>query len=38
LIGTDDGINKGLNVLKTEAIKRGFKLDKEETKNEKKQC
>ena len=38
ILGTDDGINKGLNVLKTEAIKRGFKLDKEETKNEKKQC
>ena len=38
MLGTDDGVNKGLNVLKTEAIKRGFKLDKEETKNEKKQC
>lgn len=37
MLGTDDGINKGLNVLKTEAIKRGFKLDKEETKNAKEQ-
>lgn len=35
MLGTDNGIDKGLNVLKTEAIKRGFKLDKEETKNAK---
>ena len=35
MFGTDNGIDKGLNVLKTEAIKRGFKLDNEETKNAK---
>ena len=35
LLGTDDGINKGLNTLKTEAIKRGFKLDNEEAQNAK---
>ena len=35
MLGTDNGVNKGLNVLKTEAIKRGFKLDNEETQNAK---
>lgn len=35
MLGTDDGVNKGLNVLKTEAIKCGFKLDNEETQNAK---
>lgn len=30
MLGTDNGINKGLNVLKTEVIKQGFKLDNEE--------
>ena len=37
MFGTDDGINEGLNTLKTEAIKHGFKLDNEETKNAKEQ-
>lgn len=37
MLGTDDGINKGLNTLKTEAIKHGFKLDKEEAQNAKEQ-
>ena len=37
MLGTDDGIQKGLNVLKTEAIKHGFKLDNEETQNAKEQ-
>ena len=27
MFGTDDGINKGLNTLKTEALKHGFRLD-----------
>ena len=35
MLGTDDGINKGLNILKTEAIKKGFKLDNEEAQNAK---
>ena len=35
MLGTDNGINKGLNILKTAAIKQGFKLDNEETKNAK---
>ena len=35
MLGTDEGIQKGLNILKTEAIKQGFKLDNEETKNAK---
>ena len=35
MFGTDNGINKGLNILKTEAIKRGFKLDNEEAQNAK---
>lgn len=37
MLGTDEGIQKGLNILKTEAIKQGFKLDNEETKNAKEQ-
>lgn len=35
MLGTDDGINKGLNILKTEAIKHGFKLDNKEVQNAK---
>ena len=35
MLGTDNGINKGLNILKTEAIKHGFKLDNEEAQNAK---
>ena len=35
MLGTDDGINKGLNILKTEASKQGFKLDNEEAQNAK---
>lgn len=35
MLGTDKGIQKGLNILKTEVIKQGFKLDNEETKNAK---
>ena len=35
MLGTDNGINKGLNILKTEVIKQGFKLDNEEAKNAK---
>ena len=35
MLGTDEGIQKGLNILKTEAIKQGFKLDKEEAQNAK---
>ena len=35
MLGTDEGIQKGLNILKTEAIKHGFKLDKEEAQNAK---
>ena len=35
MLGTDNGINKGLNILKTEAIKQGFKLDNEEAQNAK---
>lgn len=38
MLGTDEGIQKGLNILKTEAIKHGFKLDNEETQNAKEQC
>ena len=37
LLGTDEGIQKGLNILKTEAIKHGFKLDNKETQNAKEQ-
>lgn len=35
MLGTDDGINKGLSILKTEVIKQGFKLDNEEEENDK---
>lgn len=35
MLGTDSGISKGLNILKTEAIKQGFKLDNEEAQNAK---
>lgn len=35
MLGTDNSINKGLNILKTEVIKHGFKLDNEEAKNAK---
>ena len=35
MLGTDNGISKGLNILKTEAIKQGFKLDNEEAQNAK---
>ena len=35
MLGTDDGINKGLNILKTKAIKHGFKLDNKEAQNAK---
>lgn len=37
MLGTDEGIQKGLNILKTEAIKHGFKLDNEENQNAKEQ-
>lgn len=37
MLGTDEGIQKGLNKLKTTALKHGFKLDNEETKNAKEQ-
>lgn len=37
MLGTDEGIQKGLNILKTKAIKHGFKLDNEETQNAKEQ-
>lgn len=37
MLGTDEGIQKGLNILKTEAIKHGFKLDNEEIQNAKEQ-
>ena len=36
MLGTDGGIQNGLNILKATASKYGFKLDNEETKNEKK--
>ena len=35
MLGTDNGINKGLNILKAEVIKQGFKLDNEEAQNAK---
>lgn len=35
MLGTDNGIIKGLNILKTEVIKQGFKLDNEEAQNAK---
>ena len=37
MLGTDEGIQKGLNILKATASKYGFKLDNEETKNAKEQ-
>ena len=37
MLGTDEGIQKGLNKLKTTALKHGFRLDNEETKNAKEQ-
>lgn len=37
MLGTDEGIQKGLNILKATASKQGFKLDNEETKNAKEQ-
>lgn len=37
MLGTDEGIQKGLNILKATASKHGFKLDNEEHKNDKKQ-
>lgn len=37
MLGTDEGIKKGLNILKTTASKHGFKLDNEETQNAKEQ-
>lgn len=35
MLGTDEGIQKGLNILKATASKHGFKLDNEETQNAK---
>lgn len=35
MLGTDEGIQKGLNKLKTTALKHGFRLDNEETQNAK---
>ena len=35
MLGTDEGINKGLNILKIEASKQGFKLDNKEAQNAK---
>ena len=37
MLGTDEGIQNGLNILKATASKYGFKLDNEETKNAKEQ-
>ena len=37
MLGTDGGIQEGLNILKATAYKYGFKLDNEETKNAKEQ-
>ena len=37
MLGTDEGIQKGLNILKTTSSKYGFKLDNEETQNAKEQ-
>lgn len=34
MLGTDEGIQKGLNILKATASKHGFKLDNEETNND----
>lgn len=33
MLGTDEGIQKGLNILKATASKHGFKLDNKEAKN-----
>lgn len=38
MLGTDEGIQKGLNILKATASKHGFKLDNEEAQNAKEQC
>ena len=35
MLGTDEGIKKGLNILKATASKHGFKLDNEEAQNAK---
>ena len=35
MLGTDEGIQNGLNKLKTTASKHGFRLDNEETQNAK---
>lgn len=35
MLGTDEGIQKGLNILKATASKYGFKLDNEEAQNDK---
>ena len=35
MLGTDKGIQKGLNILKATASKHGFKLDNEEAQNAK---
>lgn len=35
MLGTDEGIQKGLNILKVTASKYGFKLDNEEASNDK---
>ena len=37
MLGTDEGIQKGLNTLKATASKHGFRLDNEEAKNAKEQ-
>lgn len=37
MLGTDEGIQKGLNILKAIASKHGFKLDDEEIQNAKEQ-
>lgn len=37
MLGTDEGIQKGLNILKATASKYGFKLDNEEAQNAKEQ-
>lgn len=34
MLGTDESIQKGLNILKATASKHGFKLDNEETNND----
>lgn len=37
MLGTDEGIQKGLNILKATASKHGFRLDNEEAQNAKEQ-